>query len=262
MVDPTISTIAVRGCNIRLMRGGSGPPLVFLHGASGADWAPAMQLLAARFNVLVPDHPGFGASGIPEWLDTIHDLAYFYLDFLGELDLDGVHLVGVSLGGWSAAELAVRNTSRVASLTLVSAAGLRVEGVEQLDTFLLTDEQRIRSFFHDQTRADAAVERLQTPDPEDIALKNRIATAKLAWEPRHHDPHLAKWLHRIDVPTLLIWGANDRLVPKEHALAYRQLIPGSKAVIIPECGHLPHVEQVAIFAHEIDSFINGERVTA
>src|SRR5215216_5385560 len=112
MGDHTSSNIAVRGCNIRLMRGGSGPPLLFLHGASGAGaWLSCMQSLAGRFDVSVPEHPGFGESDTPDWLDNIHDLAYFYLDFLDALDLRRVHLVGLSLGGWIAAELAVRDTA-------------------------------------------------------------------------------------------------------------------------------------------------------
>src|SRR5262245_2395196 len=149
MAGHTTSTIAVRGCNICLMRGGAGQPLMVLHGASGAGtWLPFMRSLADKFDVIVPEHPGFGSSDTPDWLDNIHDLAYFYLDLLDQLDLAKVHLVGVSLGGWIAAELAVRSTERLASLTLVDAAGIHVPGVEQIDTFLRTDEQRIRSEEH------------------------------------------------------------------------------------------------------------------
>src|SRR5436305_1144312 len=83
----------------------------------------------------------FGASDTPEWLDTIADLANFYLEFLDQLDLRDVHLVGSSLGGWIAADLAVRNASRLASLTLAGAAGIHVPGVPQVDTFLSNDEQ-------------------------------------------------------------------------------------------------------------------------
>src|SRR5215510_2005939 len=109
MAGHTTSTIAVKDCSIRLMRGGAGQPLMILHGASGAGaWLPFMRSLADKFDVIVPEHPGFGASDTPDWLDNIHDLAYFYLDFLAMLDLTGVHLVGLSLGGWIAAELAVR----------------------------------------------------------------------------------------------------------------------------------------------------------
>jgi pimeloyl-ACP methyl ester carboxylesterase len=263
MVDPANSTFMVRNSSIRLMRSGSGPPLLLLHGASGAESClPVMQLLTEQFDVLLPEHPGFGGSDIPDWLDTIHDLAYFYLDVLDALDLSRVHLVGVSLGGWIAAELAVRNTRRLASLTLVDAGGLHVEGVEQIDPFLLTEEQRIRAFFHDQARAEAMVARLTSPEHEDVAMKNGMITAKLSWEPRHHDPHLAKWLHRIDIPVLLVWGAEDRLFPKEHAFAYRDRIPGAKVVIVPECGHVPHVEKPDLLAREIDGFINSMRAVA
>src|ERR1700680_3300257 len=131
MVDFSTSVLAVRGCRIRLMRGGAGSPLVVLHGESGANVLPFMQQLAQKFDVIAPEHPGFGESDTPDWLDNVHDLAYFYLDLVAQLKLTGVHLVGLSLGGWIAAELAVRNTQRLASLTLSGAAGLFVAGAEQ-----------------------------------------------------------------------------------------------------------------------------------
>src|ERR1700758_1697545 len=135
MAEFSTSVIAVRGCRIRLMRGGAGEPLVYLHGASGAAWLPVLQKLSQKFDVIAPEHPGFGESDTPDWLDSIHDLAYFYLDLLAELRLERLHLVGNSLGGFIAAELAVRNTARLASLTLAGSAGLYVPGVEQMDTF-------------------------------------------------------------------------------------------------------------------------------
>ena len=120
MIDHTDQMISIGSCRIRLMRGGSGPPLLFLHGGGGIGiWLPSMARLAKTFDVIAPEHPGFGASDTPDWLDNIADLANFYLDFLDQLDLRGVHLVGSSLGGWVAAELAVRNASRLASLTLI-----------------------------------------------------------------------------------------------------------------------------------------------
>ena len=263
MADHTTSKLAVRGCSIAVMRGGTGRPLLILHGGGGAGgWMPYMADLAARHEVIVPEHPGFGASDTPEWLDTVSDLASFYLDFLDQLDLSNVDLVGFSLGGWIAAELAVRNTRRLASLTLVAAAGIHVPGVKQVDTFLLTDEQLVRAMFHDETRADAMVERLKAPELEDIGLKNRTTTAKLTWQPRGYDPHLRKWLHRIDVPTLLVWGAGDRVFPSDYAFAYQRLIPGSKAVIVPECGHLPHVEQRQSFVAALEGFLEGQRAAA
>jgi pimeloyl-ACP methyl ester carboxylesterase len=255
--DYSTSAVTVRGCRIRLMRGGSGDPLVYLHGASGANWLPFLQTLSKHFDVIAPEHPGFGESDAPDWLDNIHDLAYFYLDLFDELKLSGAHLVGNSLGGWIAAELAVRSTQRLASLTLSDAAGLHVPGVKQLDTFLISDEQRLRQFFYDPKKADEMIARVASPDQEDVALKNRATVAKLVWQPRDHDPHLAKWLHRIDVPTLLIWGDTDRLFPKEHALAFEQSIPGAKLVIIPKCGHVPQIEQPDAFVAALESFIRA-----
>lgn len=256
------SLLAVRGCRIRLLRAGAGEPLIYLHGASGSAWLPFLQTLSQNFDVIAPEHPGFGESDTPDWLDTIHDLAYFYLDLLDQLDLAGVHLVGNSLGGWIAAELAVRSTRRLASLTLAGSAGLAVPGARQIDAFLCSDEQRLRDFFYDQNRAKEMIARVLHPDLEDIALKNRTTTAKLSWQPRSHDPHLAKWLHRIDVPTLLLWGDTDRAFPKEHALAYQRAIPGAKLVIIPKCGHVPQIEQPDAFVAALQSFIGARQKAA
>lgn len=263
MADHTDQPITIKDCRIRLMRGGAGAPLLFLHGGGGAGiWLPCMAQLAKKFDVIAPEHPGFGDSDTPPWLDTIEDLANFYLDFLDQLDLRGVHLIGSSLGGWVTAELAVRNATRLASLTLIGAAGIHLKDVEQVDTFLSNDEQRIRDLFHDQELAEAVIAGSERPELEDAALKNRMMTAKLSWQPRNHDPHLRKWLHRIKVPTLLVWGDHDRLFPKEYALAYQRLIPGAKVVIIPNCGHLPHVEKGDEFAAELETFIRAMRIAA
>ena len=263
MADHSISMMTIRDCRVRVMRGGSGRAMLILHGSGGAPtWLAYLSKLVTQFDVIVPEHPGFGESETPPWLDTVHDLANFYLDFLAALDLEGVHLVGQSLGGWIAAELAVRNTSRLASLTLVGAGGIHVDGVEQVDTFLSNDEQRMRDLFFDQKLAEETIARAGRPELEDIALKNRMTTAKLVWQPRSHDPHLRKWLHRIDVPTLIVWGSHDRLFPKDYAFAYQQLIPGSKAVIIPDCGHLPHVEKPDAFVAELEAFIGAMRIAA
>lgn len=256
MATHTDEMIEARGCRIRLMRGGGGPPLLFLHGAGGAGpWLPWMDLLAERFDLIVPEHPGFGASDTPDWLDTIHDLAYFYLDFLADRRLRGVHLVGLSLGGWIAAEIAVRCTARLATLTLVDAAGLHLPGVPQTDFFLRSEEQRIRDNFVDPAVAEAVIARTLVPELEDVRLKNATATARLAWQPRAHDPHLPKWLHRIDVPTLILWGDGDVLFPRDYAAAWARLIPGAETVVIPHCGHVPNVEKPGEFVAALTGFI-------
>jgi pimeloyl-ACP methyl ester carboxylesterase len=259
--DYSTSAVTVRGCRIRLMRGGAGDPLIYLHGASGAAWLPFLQKLSKNFDVIAPEHPGFGESDTPDWLDNIHDLAYFYLDLLEELKLEGAHLVGNSFGGWIAAELAVRSTQHLASLTLTGSAGLYVPGVAQFDSYLNSEELRLRNFFYDSTKAKEMIARVLNPQTEDIALKNRATVAKISWQPRSHDPHLHKWLHRIDVPTLLVWGDTDRMFPKEHALAYQESIPDAKLVIIPKCGHVPQIEQPDAFVAALESFIGAQRQT-
>jgi pimeloyl-ACP methyl ester carboxylesterase len=262
MANYSTSVIAVRDCRIRLMRGGTGAPLMYLHGASGAAWLPFLDTLTQKFDVIAPEHPGFGESDTPDWLDTIHDLAYFYLDVLEQLKLDNVHLVGNSLGGWLAAEIAVRNTSRLASLTLCNAAGLTVPGVKQSDSFMMSEEERLRAFFYDAKKAEAMVARVTSPDREDMMLKNRATVAKLSWQPRSHDPHLPKWLHRIDVPTLVIWGDHDKSFPNEHAQAYHQAIPGSQLVMVPKCGHVPQIEKPDEFVAALESFIGARKQAA
>src|SRR5262249_19957699 len=218
MADHSISTIAIRDCRIGLMRGGAGPPLLFLHGGGGGGiWLPCMAQLAKKFDVIVPEHPGFGASHTPPWPHTLRGLSDFFLPFLGQPGLSGAPLVGSSLAGWPAAALAVRNATRLASLTLIGAAGIHVKDVAQVDSFLSAEEQRIRDLFHDQELAEAVIAGSQRPELEDAMLKNRMTTAKLSWQPRNHDPHLRKWLHRIKVPTLLIWGDHDRVFPADYA---------------------------------------------
>ena len=241
----TDTFVEVDGCKTHLRRGGAGEPLLFLHGASGAPVVlPFMEKLAQRFEVLVPEHPGWGRSDEPEWLENIHDAAYFYLDFLKFLNLKSVTLVGSSMGGWIAMEMAVRDTSRIKSLVLVSPAGIAAPGVQPADIFLMPPEEMVRNLFVDQKLAEA---RLAQPEDLDISLKNRHTTARLAWEPRLHDPHLGKWLHRIDVPVKIVWGRQDRILPVGLLESLRNFLPKAQVHVLENCGHLPQVEKVDEF---------------
>lgn len=247
----------VAGCRTRIMRKGQGEPLLFLHGASGAaGWLPFMDMLAQHYDVIVPEHPGFGASDTPDWLDNIGDLAFFYLDLIDHLGLDKVHLVGTSLGGWIAAELATRSCEKIRSLTLVAPAGISVPGVRKGDMFLWSPEELAAKLFHDPKLAQA-MPAPATEEAQMVVLKNRLMTAKLAWSPRLHNPHLRKWLHRITAPTLIIWGDDDQLLPAAYGPAYQALIPKSSLHIIERCGHLPHVEKAQAFVAKVTEFIQG-----
>ncbi len=248
--------LTVAGTTVAYRRRGSGPPLLWLHGAGGiAGWTPGLELLTRTHDVIVPDHPGWGASDVPPWFDNVHDLAYFYLDFLAALGLDRVHLAGTSIGGWIACELAVRNTARLRTLTLIAPAGLRVAGLPRFDIFLATREAMTRALYFDQALADAALAAAPAADALDTELKNRFATARIAWQPRLYDPHLAKWLHRIDVPSLVVWGENDAVLPHALQAEFVRLIPGARAATIAACGHMPLVERPAEAVACIEGFI-------
>jgi pimeloyl-ACP methyl ester carboxylesterase len=253
--------VTVAGAAIRLLRGcpeaGGGEPVVFLHGAGGhTGWMAFLDELSGRFAVFAPEHPGFGQSDDPPWLDEIADLAYFHLDLLQALGLERVHLIGTSLGGWIAAEMAVRSTARLASLTLVGAVGITTGGINANgeaipDTFRMPDDENLRRYYADPERAARRAADLARAlaDPAVMAVvaKNRATVTSLAYRPRFHNPGLAKWLHRIDVPTLLIWGEADRIVPPSFGEAYRALIPGSRLVVLQGAGHAPFDEQKDAF---------------
>lgn len=248
----TESRHKVRDVSVRMLRGGSGPPVLFLHGANGwPQWLPFFDLLAKACDVRVPEHPGFGTSDNPAWLRNTADLAMYYLDFLDGLGLDKVHLVGHSLGGWTAAELAVRNCTRLASLTLLAPAGLRVKGMPCGDNFIWSPEEATRNVYYDQSIAERILALPVSDEAADIALTNRFAATKFGWEPRWYSPSLERWLHRVSVPTLVLWGAEDKLFPKDYAALWRERISNATVEIVPECGHVPLVEKPDLTARKI-----------
>ena len=247
----------VAGAAVRLFRGGpeGRQPLVFLHGAGGhTGWMPFLEELSARFAVFAPEHPGFGQSDDPPWLDEVADLAYFHLSLLEALGIEGVHLMGTSLGGWVAAEMAVRNTARLASLTLVGAVGILANGRPIPDIFRMPEDENLRRYYADPERAHRRLADLARADMAVVA-KNRATVTRLAYRPRFHNPALAKWLHRIDVPTLLLWGEADGLVPPAFGEAYETLIPGAQLVVLPNAGHAPFDEQQDAFLAAFHDFV-------
>ena len=209
-----------------------------------------MQRLAEHYTLYVPSHPGYGRSDTPGWLDGMGDLAYFYLDYLDRVSAENggpVHVVGNSLGGWLALEMAVRSAAGIASLTLVSAAGIHVAGVPKGDIFLWDNDERVRNTYYDQKLAEARLAQVPSAEDADIALKNHFTTAKLSWSPRFYNPELQKWLHRVRVPTHILWGDSDKIFPPAYGEAMQKLIPGSTLEIVAQCGHLPHQEQTDAF---------------
>lgn len=246
---------------VDLLRGGEGEPLLFLHSLVGETrWLPFHQRLAERFEVLAPAHPGFGSTeGLAE-IDTMEDVVFHYLDVLDGLGLERVDVVGVSLGGWIAAEIAVRYPNRIAHLVLADALGLCLDEHPVPDLLpKLSDAAELRRLlFADPNgpMADVLVP-AKTTDPERLAAaaKARDATARLAGDPPFCDPKLARRLRRITCPTLVVWGERDPLLPLAYAEAYRDRIDGAELAILPDAGHLPHFEQEARFVDVVAEFL-------
>jgi pimeloyl-ACP methyl ester carboxylesterase len=250
----------ISGIRIELIERGRGRPLLFLHPGIGiAATAPVLDRLAERARVTAPSHPGFGGSEQPPEFNSIDDLAYFYLDLLDELDLSDTIVAGVSLGGWIAAEMAVKSCARISHLVLANPVGIKVSDRETrdiADIFALTEEQYAELAYFDPAAGKHDYKAMPETEVR-VAARNREATARYGWAPYMHDPKLKARLHRIRVPTLLLWGTADRILSQPYGQAYCAAIPGARLQPIERAGHFPHLEQPEEFARRIFAFVDG-----
>ena len=255
-MPPARRELSVRGTPVHMLSDGSGPPLLFLHGAgAGGRWLEFQEGLAKGFTVLSPNHPGHGGSPAAEWIEHISDLAFHYLDLLDDERLDRVHVVGASFGGWIATELATMASHRIASLTLIDPVGIKVDGWIYPFLFGMDIPEIVAMIFHDPMAALA----LAPPDqsPETLALQYRqgAALARVAWNPYLYDPLLRRRLSRIAAPTLLCWGAHDRLAPLNPCgQTWAKEIPGATLRVFDDSGHVPHLEQAGAVAQAVLDF--------
>lgn len=253
-------TLDTFGVPVEMSEQGVGPPLLFLHGgypSAGLD-ASAMMLaeLAKSFRVIAPTHPGFGRPAAPDWLTSVDDLAYLYLDVLRLLDVSEVTLVGESFGGWIAAELCVASTMRISQLILANPLGIKVgdrETRDLVDVFGILDSELAELAFADPRIGFRDAEQL-TEDELFHLARSREATARYGWSPYLHDPKLLRRLHRIDVPTLILWGEQDRLTSAAYGSAYAVAISDSVLASVGDAGHFPTVEQPKRCAEHIVAF--------
>jgi pimeloyl-ACP methyl ester carboxylesterase len=253
--------IPVRGgmFQAHVLEGGSGQPLLFLHGAGGLHEGEYLDLLARRFTVYAPWHPGFGPTEGLEHIDDIIDLALYYHDLLDALGLESAHVVGHSMGGMLAAELAALCSHRVRRLVLSNPVGFWRDDDPVLDFFTVLPDQLVPYVIHDP-QSEAVRQAFPLPEGQDAmidALFERIqafaAAGKFMWP--IPDKGLKRRIHRVRAPTLIIWGESDRLVGPGYAEDFRSGIQDSRVVILKECAHMPMFEKRDEFVSAVTEFL-------
>jgi pimeloyl-ACP methyl ester carboxylesterase len=253
-------SINVAGIELEIAEQGTGAPVLMLHGAGGFDRCqPINALISKHRRLICPSHPGFGKSALPDWLDSVDDIAHVYLELLDKLDLPTVDLIGCSIGGWIAAEMATKAPERFTKLLFVGPVGVKTGSPDQLDlpdVFALSPIDLNRLLFRDPAK--------MVPDPaalsdDELAIivRNHETLALLAWEPYMHNPKLNHRLHRITAPTMFLRGDSDGLISEKYLKAYAALVPKARTTTITNAGHAAHLEQPEAFAAAALDFLNN-----
>jgi pimeloyl-ACP methyl ester carboxylesterase len=248
VTDATTLTVDGLECTVEAL--GAGPPCLYLHSEFGetGDHPAVIELADAGFHVSAPSLPGFRAGSVPEW-DELSHTVYWLGCLLDALDFDDpVAVVGSGLGGWLAAEIAVWFPARVGALTLIAAPGLRIpgggvaelfrEGLDALSALVLPYGGELEELVPPPSATEFDAKRLHL-------LRALEATARIAWAPYFQDPKLLDRLARVDCPTSVIWGDDDRVVPRAQGEAYAKTIAGASFTVVERTGHLPLLERPA-----------------
>jgi pimeloyl-ACP methyl ester carboxylesterase len=252
------SFVDVSGIRLELNRCGQGKPLLMLCSEEMLELdAPIVEELAAKHELIIPSPPGFGRSERPDWVSSPDDIAYVYLDLIETLGLKDAVVLGFSLGGWIAAEMASKDDSFISKLILVSPYGVKFGGPTDrdiADIWMLPPDDVLRRKWFDPAKGTCDFKSM----PEDalaIVARNNESFARFCWEPYMHNPKLQHRLHRVKVPTLVVSGKADGITPPGYGRMYAKLIAGADVAIIPEAGHYPHLEQPAKFIERLRAFL-------
>jgi len=236
----------INGIKTVVYAAGSGAPLVYLHGAGTFPGFSFAQRWTTRFQVFIPYHPGFGESGDDPRIDSMQDYVLHYLDLFDALKIGRLNLVGSSLGGWLAAELAVTQQHRLNRLVLIAPGGLAIDDPPAVDLFTVPPASLPGYLVRDRAILEPFM-----PTGHDLEFMTRryreiTATARLTFENPTGNRKLAQWLHRVRTPTLLVWGEDDRIKPLAHAKVWQQLLPKARLDTVSQAGHLVLEEQPAV----------------
>jgi pimeloyl-ACP methyl ester carboxylesterase len=252
--------LKVADIELDLLDTGKGTPLFFLHGGGGFDpGQPFVPRLSEAHRLIAPSHPGFGASSLPDWLDSVDDIAHVYLEMLDKLGVEQADFVGCSIGGWIAAEMATKAPQRVRRLVMVSPVGVKLGPSDKLDIpdiFAMPQADVQKLMHHDPARMASDPSKM-TDGQLSVMFRNRETLALLVWEPWMHNPKLRRRLHRVTAPALFIRGESDGLVSKEYLEGYAALLPNARTMTIAAAGHVPQLEQPEAFASAVLGFIGA-----
>ncbi len=248
----------VAGTELYLLTGGTGYPMLVLHGVEGHEgWLPFHDALAAHATVYAPAHPGFAQTTCPPWLETIQHQAVFYHWYIDQAQLGPVDLVGVGIGGWIAAQMAVICPHNLRNLVLVDAAGIRPEQSDILDIFILHWKEVIERSFYDPETCPEYL-RLYGDEYQEFGgprEAGRTMSMRLCFRPFMYDLAFPGLLGKIQSPTLILWGAEDQIIPLECGHLYQQAIPGATLRTLDRAGHWPHYERPTELVEIISEFV-------
>lgn len=243
-------TLRLRGVALACRHFGHGPPLLMLHGGAGpTPAAPYLDALADHFEIILPTHPGFRGSPHQPHITSVDDLAYLYLDLIDALAAGDLTVMGFSMGGWLAMELATKSCARLKQLLLVGAVGVKFTDRETRqfpDIFAMAQDKVGQLMFHDPARMAPDFSRLSEEELTAF-VTNREALVHYVWEPYLHNPKLLSRLHRITIPVDCIWGASDGLATPDYGRQLAAALPDARFHLVPQAGHAPQLEQPQAF---------------
>ena len=243
-----------------VLEAGAGKPLLVLHEELGyPGWMKWNEALSAGRRMLTPLYPGFGRTPRAEWIMNVRDLACFLARFVRERKLAPIDVIGFSLGGWIAAEMAANDPAIFSKIVLVAPAGIRPPEGEIMDMFTLPALIYLRESVLDRSRTpefDSLYDGGLSPEQYEAFEDARAETARLAWQPYMFNPSLPHLLEgTVTAPTLIVWGRQDRIVPASASAIFNRSIAGSRVVALDGCGHRPEVEKSEQFIKEVNNFL-------
>ncbi len=256
----TEGTVHVVGTDLTLIKGGTGRPLLVLHEELGhPGWLRWHSGLAKTHTLLIPLHPGFGKSPRVEWVSGVRDLASFYSRMIQDMGLSPIDVIGISLGGWIAAEMAANCAHQFRRMVLVAPAGIRPPQGDIMDLFTVPARAYLDASVHDPESTPEFVTLYggaATPEQFEAWEDARAEVARLAWQPYMYNPSLGPLLEGVrGLPTLVVWGREDKIVPFSAGQIYNRSMVGSELALLEGCGHRPEIEKSQEFVERVKSFL-------